>query len=364
MMRRHRGLFRSKLVLTGLLLAAFLPALPPQAIAQHYQQTNLVSDISGLAIFTDPLLVNPWGMSFSSTSPFWVSNNGTNTSTLYAVDPGTGAVSKVPLNVSIPGPPTGQVFDGTGQFAVSQGGASGSSVFIFASLDGNIYGWNPGVPPPPTSMQAILGGSGAAPAAYTGMTMAMWGSAPFLYAANIAGGTIDVFDQTFTQVSLPPGAFVDPNLPAGDSPFNIANIEGRLFVTYAGPIPVVNIFEVDGKLKKRFTTGGPLLNPWGIALAPHHFGKLSNAILIGNFNFGDPTVGPGWISAYNSITGSFRGLMEDTPGHPIAIDGLWALLFGNGGKGGNPQVLYFTAGINQEHDGLFGSLSWNPPYHH
>lgn len=357
MIQRQSPLSWSRLALAGLFLGALLPTLAPTAAAQHYKQTNLVSDISGLASIMDPLLINPWGMSASSTSPFWVSNNGTSTSTLYSVDPITGAVSKIPLNVTIPGPPTGQVFDGTGQFAVSENGNSGSAFFIFAALNGSIYGWNPNV----DGTNALLGGSGMSPAAYTGMTMATRGSDPFLYAANIAAGTIDVFDKTYTQVSLP-GSFTDPNLPAGDSPFNVANIEGRLFVTYAGPVGVVNIFDVDGHFKKRFATGGTLLNPWGIALAPHHFGKLSNAILVGNFNFGDPSVGPGWISAFNSITGAFRGLIEDVPDHPITIDGLWALMFGNGGKGGATNVLYFTAGINQEQDGLFGSLSWKPPY--
>lgn len=362
MTKRHRIPCRSRLALAGMLMMAFLPAIEPPATAQHYKQTNLVSDISGLAGVTDPLLVNPWGMSFSPTSPFWVSNQGTNTSTLYAVDGTTGAVAKVPLNVSIPASPTGQIFNGTGDFIVTQGGASGSAFFIFAALDGTISGWSPIVPPPPPSMQAILAVTGASPAVYTGMTLATRGSDPFLYAANVASGGIDVFDKNFAQVSVP-GGFIDASLPSGDSPFNIKNIGGSLFVTYLGPTPVVDVFDVDGNFQKRLVTGGTLINPWGITIAPHNFGKFSNALLIGNFNFGDPSNGPGWISAFNPITGSFRGLLESTPGHPIAIDGLWTLTFGNGGNGGIRNVLYFSAGIQQESHGLFGSLSWQPPGH-
>jgi uncharacterized protein (TIGR03118 family) len=250
---------------------------------------------------------------------------------------------------------------------VSGGGNSGPALFIFSALNGTISGWNPAVPPPPPSTVAELAATGSpAPTVYTGLAMAMRGANAFLYAANGAAGRVDAFDANFMQVSLP-GSFADPNLPPGDVPFNIVNIQGKLFVTYEGPTGVVNIFDTDGNFMKRFATGGTLLNPWGIALAPANFGKFSNALLIGNFNHSriGPN-GPGWISAFNPITGAFRGLLEDV-GKPIAIDGLWSLLFGNGGKGGIPNVLYFSAGIgtapgvNLEQHGLFGSFTWQPP---
>ena len=337
-------------------IALILAAAP--AAGQFYRQVNLVSDTSGNATITDPLLINPWGVSFSPTSPFWVSNAGTQTSTLYSVDGTTGAVAKVPLNVSIPGQPTGQVFNGSPNFVVSQGGGSGPALFIFAGLNGSISGWNPNVPPPTppaVSMQAILAATGTpSPALYTGLAVATRGSDPFLYAAS-AGGRIDVFNKTFTQVTVP-GSFTDPALPASDVPFNIANIGGSLYVTYSGPTGVVNVFDTDGNFIKRFATGGTLLNPWGIALAPANFGKFSNDLLVGNFNFGDPTAGPGSISAFDPATGAFLGLLEDPSGAPISIDGLWTLMFGNGGNGGMVDVLYFSAGVQKQAHGLFGRL--------
>lgn len=343
--------------LTGSLLMAVLMVLVAPAVAQFHKQVNLVSDIPGVATITDPHLVNPWGVSFSSTSPFWVSDAGISIATLYSVDGSTGVVSKVPLEVGIPGAPSGQVFNGSTNFVVAQGGASGAARFIFAGLNGTISGWNPGVPPPGGSTQAILAATGAPlPVAYTGLALGAIGSGMFLYAANNAAGRIDVFDKNFVQVSVP-GPFLDPGLPSGDRPFNIRNIGGSLFVTYSGPIGVVSIFDTDGNFIRRFATGDNLHNPWGMALAPANFGKFSNALLIGNFNTGDPAVGPGWISAFNPSTGASLGLLEDTSGTPISIDGLWTLTFGNGATGGNSQVLYFSAGIEKQAHGLFGSLA-------
>jgi uncharacterized protein (TIGR03118 family) len=317
-------------------------ALALPAAAQFYRQVNLVSDVSGMATITDPLLVNPWGMSSSPMSPLWTSNQVSNTATLYSIDGTTGAVTKVPLNVSIPGPPTGQLFNGSPNFV---------------ALNGTISGWNPGVPPPPPSTHAILAATGApAPVAYTGLTWAVKGSDPFLYAANNATGHIDVYDKTYTKVSVP-GTFTDPALPAGNLAFNIVNIGGSLYVTYSGPTGVVNVFDTDGHFVKRFATGGTLLNPWGIALAPDDFGAFSGALLIGNFNFGDPAKGPGSISAFDPSNGHFLGLLEDPHGAPIAVDGLWTLKFGNGHNGGISNVLYFSAGIQKQTHGLVGRLA-------
>jgi uncharacterized protein (TIGR03118 family) len=196
--------------------------------------------------------------------------------------------------------------------------------------------------------------------------MAAVGTNFYLYAANPAAGRIDVFDSNFAHFALP-GSFKDPDLPVGDAPFNIVSLRGNLYVTYQGPTGVVNIFDTQGNFVKRFATGGTLANPWGIAQAPHQFGKFSNAILIGNFNHSlTAPNGQGWISGFDPETGEFRGLMEDR-GETIEIDGLWSLTFGNGGSGGIPNVLYFSAGIGSapgvalETHGLFGSLTWSPP---
>jgi uncharacterized protein (TIGR03118 family) len=335
-------------------------ALTAPVAAQFYHQVNLVSDISGVATVTDPLLINPWGVSFNPTSPFWVSNQGSSTATLYAVT-GSSDVSKVALSVNIPGPPTGQVFNGSPGFVVSQGGASGPASFLFGQLNGAISGWNSNVPPPvppaTLSTQAILAATGApAPVAYTGLALGTRSSGMFLYAANNAAGRIDVFDSNFAPVTVP-GGFVDAGLPAGNLPFNVVNIGGSLYVTYSGAAGVVNVFDTDGNFQRRFATGGTLLNPWGIALAPADFGKFSHALLIGNFNLGNPAAGPGRISAFDPDTRAFLGLLEDTTGAPLSIDGLWSLTFGNGKQGGASNVLYFTAGIQNQTHGIFGRLA-------
>jgi uncharacterized protein (TIGR03118 family) len=345
----------------SLAAGALLPILffAPHAGAQFYRQTNLVSDISGMASLTDSQLVNPWGVSFGPTTPFWVSDAGTGVSTLYAVDPMIGTVSKVGLVVNLPSGvhPSGQLFSSSAaDFVVSSGGASGPSRFIFAGLNGTISGWNPGVPPPATSTQALLAATGPAPAAYTGIALATRSSGEVLYTANPAGGRIDAFDSGFNKISLP-GAFTDPNLPAGDAPFNIANIGGSLYVSYTGPTGVINVFDTDGNFLERFATGGTLLNPWGMAVAPPSFGQFSHALLVGNFNMGSASNGPGNISAFDLSNRNFLGLLKGTDSHPLAIDGLWALIFGNDANGGNSSVLYFSAGIQNQQHGLFGSLA-------
>ena len=351
---------------TGAVLA--LVATVP-ANAQFYKQTNLVSDIAGLAQLQDLQLVNPWGASHSATSPFWVSNAGKSVSTLYSVNPITGVVTKSSLIVNVP-VPSGQVFNGIrSDFTVASGTSSGPSSFIFAGLNGKIYGWNPNVPPPPPSTQAQLGATGATPAAYTGIALGLRAGVQFLYGANPAGNRIDVWDRTFTTATLP-GTFTDPTLPAGLVPFNIANIGGSLYVSYTPVNPMVvgpgaiNVFDTDGNFIKRFATGGPnlqLLDPWGMVVAPADFGKFANALLVGNFNTGNAAAGPGHISAFSlapgADNGKFLGLLEGTDGQPLSIDGLWQLIFGNGGNGGNPSVLYFAAGIQNQRHGLFASLS-------
>ena len=340
-----------------LLLAAALPVR-----AQFYLQTNLVSDISGMAQLQDSQLVNPWGVSRSASSPFWVSDAGMSVSTLYSVDPSTGTVTKVPLVVSVP-VPSGQVHNGVATDFVLAGN---TSVFIFASLSGKIYGWT-------GDGSATLAATGAAPAVYTGIALGTISGVQHLYAANPAGNRIDVYDNAFTDVNASfSGKWMDSGLPAGIVPFNVANINGNLFVSYAPMSPtvvglgVIDEFDTSGNFIRRFATGDstnvPLYDPWGMALAPSNFGKFSNALLVGDFNLGIGTVpppggGPGFILAFDPATGNFLGRLKGTDGAPLSIDGLWQLVFGNGKSGGDTGTLYFSAGIQNQKHGLFGSLA-------
>ena len=352
-------------------------ALASPALAQFYLQQNLVSDMpappGGAPKIIDPLLINPWGLVASSTSPLWSANQRTGTATVYSVNGTTGVVAKAPLTVTIPGSltgvpngPTGEVFSGGTDFVVSSGGNSGPARFLFSALNGTISGWNSGVPANPSTTAITMATGTPPPAIYTGLALAQRGSADFLYAANNAAGRIDVFDSNFAQTSVP-GGFTDATLPAGDRPFNITAIGANLWVTYSGPVGAVNVFDTDGHWLRRFATGGTLANPWGVAIAPAGFGKFSNAVLIGNFNNS-----PGGFNGIPHISafaqdGTFLGLLEDTSKNPIAIDGLWSLRFGNGVNGGVSNVLYFTAGIGSapgvalETHGLLGSFTTCEP---
>jgi uncharacterized protein (TIGR03118 family) len=343
----------------GACAAALLMVAPRVHAQAGYVQTNLVSDIPGLAKVTDPLLVNPWGVSFSGTSPFWVSNAGTGTSTLY-----NGAGVKQALTVTIPGPgapgvpgvPTGQVFNGTGSFALPVGG---NATFIFASVTGTISGWNGGSG---TVAQTVVNGFPAS--AYTGIALAGTGATARLYAANFGTGSVDVFDGTFTKI-VGAGAFADPTLPAGYAPFNVHNVGGQIYVTYAIKDPItgrdvpgagqgfVNVFNPDGTLVRRFTGGGALNSPWGVALAPSTFGTFGGALLVGNF-------GDGTINAFDALSGNFRGVLRDPLGAPIVNEGLWEIAFGSGAQGTSTSTLYFAAGIQGETHGLFGAISTVP----
>jgi uncharacterized protein (TIGR03118 family) len=324
----------------------FLTPLLLLASVSHagFVQTNLVSDIPNLAATTDPDLKNPWGISFSPTSPFWVSDQVTGLATLY-----NGSGTKQGLVVTIPGGnPTGQVFNSTASdFKLSN---NAKATFLFATLGGFIAGWNGG-----TAAQVQVTTAGAA---YTGLALANNGSGNFLYAANGAGNRIDVFSGTFAP-STPSGSFTDPNLPALFTPYNIQNLNGILYVTYENETQgggVVDAFDANGNLIRRVTAngaGGPLESPWGLALAPAGFGPFGGALLVGNED-------DGRISAFNPTTGAFLGQLLDVNGVPIANTGLWGLAFGTGGNGFNPNTLYFAAGIEDEVHGLFGSISVAP----
>jgi uncharacterized protein (TIGR03118 family) len=324
-------------------VAAALLAAPTAARAEFIvKQTNLVSNVPGLAANTDPNLRNPWGISFAPTGPFWVSNQVTGNTTLY-----NGSGTPQSLVVAIPGGnPTGQVFNPfAGNFVLPVGGRA---LFLFATLNGTITGWNG-----PSGTMAQIAASQAG-SVYTGLAIGSVGPNNFLYAADVLNGQIDVFNSTFQPANLT-GSFTDPSLPAGFTPFNVQNLGGTLYVTYenlASGGGVVNAFDTDGNFLRRVSAngaGGPLDNPWGLALAPAGFGNLGGRLLVGN-------EGDGHISVFDPLSGVFLGQLVDQSLNPIANTGLWGLRFGNGGNGGNPNVLYFTAGINGEVDGLFGSL--------
>jgi uncharacterized protein (TIGR03118 family) len=354
-------LFRSLAI--SLLLSTF-------ALAQHYTQTNLVSDIAGMATTTDPNLKNPWGLARSSGSPWWVSNNNSGTSTLYngagvpQPQPTPANPTAVPLVVTIPpqmggtGPaaPTGTIFNGTTGFAVAAGKPA---IFIFVTEDGTISGWNPGVDPLNAKLVVDNSKKGAV---YKGATLSEFHGAHYLYVTNFRDARIEVYDANFHPVKLSEDRFDDDHIPYGFAPFNIQAIGGNIFVTYAkqnaekhddvpgAGLGFVDVFSSSGKLRARFEHGDWLNAPWGVALAPGDFGEFSHSLLVGNF-------GSGWIAAYNPVTGKFRGFFKNPDNSLVTIDGLWALSFGNNGGAGSSNTLFFSAGINNEADGLFGTLT-------
>jgi uncharacterized protein (TIGR03118 family) len=355
--------------LTTLGLSAVLAiTLAAPAHAASYKQTNLVSDIAG-AQQKDPNLVNPWGISASATGPFWISDNGMGLASVYAI--GNTVVN--PLVVTIPPPPgspagttsapTGNVFNIAGSgFKVSNGTVSGSSVFLFATEDGTISGWSPSVNP----LNAFIAVDNSVEdkadqqrrsAVYKGLAIATEDEGTFIYATNFRGGFVEQYDSNFDLVRK----FTDHRLPNSYAPFGIQVIGKKLYVTYAKTDPkrhddvagaghgFVDVFDLDGNLEQRLITRGVLNSPWGVARAPSHFGKFSNALLIGNF-------GNGWINAFDARTGKFLGTLKRDSGKPIVIDGLWGLRFGNGQQAGPTTTLFFTAGIDHEAHGLFGSI--------
>ena len=334
-------------VIASLILLA--SAVPGSAGPVGFIQRDLVSNVPGRAAVTDPDLVNPWGISFGPTSPFWVADNGTGRSTLY-----TGTGMKVPLVVTIPpapgspagtaGTPTGTVFNPTST------NFSGDR-FLFATEDGTIAGWQGALGTTAAVRVPNTDGSG-----YKGLAIA----GDRIFAADFANGQVDVFDNSYSLLSVP-GGFTDPNLPADYAPFGIQTIGGNVFVTFANKpagsdeeqtgagLGFVDEFDTNGNLIRRVISDGALDAPWGLALAPAGFGDFGGALLVGNF-------GDGRINAFDPMTGVFLGSLLDLNGNPIEIDGLWGLAFGNAGPGFDSHKLYFAAGIDDEENGLFGSL--------
>jgi len=327
-----------------------------------YDVTKLDSNVAGAA-HTDPNLLNPWGVAFNPNGFVWVADNHSGKSTLYD---GNGVVQS--LVVTIPaavgtgtGSPTGIVFSGSSDFMIPTGpppspGAPApmaASRFIFASEDGLISAWAPGL------TVAVRAATGAG-ANYKGLALAGNGTANLLYAADFEGRKIDVYTGTFAATTVP-GGFRDPRVPHDYAPFNITNIQGNLYVAYAkvdessdeektGPgLGIVNVFDADGFLLKRLVSFGPLNAPWGMALAPAGFGEFSNMLLVGNF-------GDGKINAFDPATGAHAGPLHTRGQQDLVIEGLWGIAFGPGIQNQPTDTLFFAAGINDEEDGLYGRI--------
>ena len=388
-----------KVLLKSVAVLSLASVLPALSSAQHYNQKNLVSDISqpsnadGSAVVLDPNLKNPWGITRSSGSPWWISNNNSGTSTLYVIDSSSGKA--VPTSnfpdppgspfdnfVIVPPPgftpgaaatPTGIVFNGSpSDFILDKGTPPGNpAVFIFATEDGTISGWNPmdnipaGGKPPSINVVLEVDNSGnGSPngAVYKGATTADIDGVRYLYVTNFRRARVEVYDSSFHRVHFGEEAFEDESIPEGFAPFNVQNIGGSLFVTYAKQDAArhddvkgdgngyVDIYSPAGKLEGRLQHGPWMNSPWGVVWTPRDFGEFSNTILVGNF-------GSGWIAAFNGFTRKFIGFMQNPDNSLVTIHGLWSLTFGNGAKAGPSTTLFFSAGINDESDGLFGTLT-------
>ncbi len=335
--------FRAAVCLTSILCAAL-----PAGAAEMFVATTLVSD-NGAGV-QDASLVNPWGVSYSASSPFWVSDNGTGMASIYNVNPANDATTVLSLTVSIPG--AGSV---TGQVSNGDVDAFNGDQFLFVSEDGTVSGWRGALG---TSAETLVLPSSAI---YKGAAIGGTASGTYLYAANFASGAVDVFKGSAGAPDLAAN-FTDPNLPAGYGAFNVQRIGNRLFVAYAekdpnsadeiaGPgLGIVDAFDLEGNFVARIATGGTLNAPWGLALAPSSWGSLAGKLLVGNF-------GDGTISAYDLTTGTFVAQLLDGGGDPLAIDGLWALTPGNNGSAGSAERIYFTAGPADETHGAFGVIA-------
>jgi uncharacterized protein (TIGR03118 family) len=335
-------------------LTAALGATPARATEVSLNALVTDDQTANTAEITDPGLVNAWGLSYGPTSPFWVNANGSGTAVLYNVNPTTQATAKVGLTVTIPGEgtPTGQVFNG-------MSGAFNGDAFLFVSEDGTVSGWRGALG---TTAETLVPASDDN--VYKGLAIGAIGGNEYAYAANFKSGSVDVFKGTPSAPNLT-GNFVDPGLPSGYAPFGIQNLNGTIYVTYAQQVPgshdeahgagfgFVDAFDLNGNFLHRVASQGTLNAPWGLAIAPSSFGDDAGALLVGNF-------GDGTINAFNLATNTFLGQLQTPNGSLLSIDGLWGLAVGNNGGAGSSQDIYFTAGPNDENDGLFGVLSEAP----
>jgi len=353
-----------RLAVLGAILIAFAASALAQDSLQQYTQTNLVSNQAGAVQSPDQDLVNSWGLSRSSSSPWWVSDNGSGKATLY--DGGgtkQARVVTIPTgdpSVSATGTPTGTIFNGSSiDFLLAPGKPA---LFLFVTEDGTVSGWNPGVNP----TEAVIEVNEKGKSVFKGGTIAQVNkggvSATYLYVADFRRGRVRVYDTTFHHVPVGEERFDDDRLPEGYAPFNIQNIGGNLYVSFAkqddkkhdevdGPgFGYVDVFSPWGRLLLRLEHGPWFNAPWGLTLASSDFGLFSHDALVGQF-------GSGEILAFNPVTGEFEGKLLNTSNQPITIDGLWALAFGNGATAGPATSLFFTAGPNQESNGLFGTIT-------
>ena len=348
--------------------------------ASAFSFTTLVADTPGTgAQVTDANLLNPWGIVFGPTTPVWVANNHSGTSTLYdgngKPQPGGGPliVNTVP-NGATSFDPTGIVFSGSStDFMVTVGANSGPARFIFSGEGGMIAGWSPAADLHNTVIMYPAAGGDSGGAIYKGLAIANNGTATFLYATDFHNNKVDVFDTTFAKQAWPATAFVDPNLPAGYAPFGIQAIgngtggAAQIYVAYAKQDPnspdningaglgLVDIYDANGTfIKQLVPVGGALNAPWGIALAPADFGTLSNTLLVGNF-------GDGKINGYDPATGTFMGAITDSAGAAFAMPGLWGIAFGNGAANQPRNTLFFAAGTNDEANGAYGRIDLGGP---
>jgi uncharacterized protein (TIGR03118 family) len=326
-------------------LAANAAAQPPNAYLVH----NLSSNVPGLADNTNPDVVNAWGLDATATSPWWVADNGTDLASVL-----TASGTALSLRPTVPGGPTGLVANTTtSSFAV--GGVRAS--FLFSGEDGVIRGWSSA-----TGVQVGADRSGAG-AIYKGLAIAA--NPDRLYAADFHNARVDVFDGSFNLVNTP-GAFTDPELPSGFAPFGIQNVGGMIVVTYAKQdeeqedevegqgLGFVDAYDTAGNFLARIATRGQLDAPWGVAKAPADFGRFSGDLLIGNFGDGEITA----FAQDEDGEWGLRGQLRGTDHRPIAVEGLWALQFGHGATNNGPTTtLFFTAGPNEEEDGLFGRIT-------
>jgi len=337
-------------------LHAFEPLESRLMFSTQFVQTNLVSDGAVPAQHIDPNLINPWGVSFSPTSSFWISDNGASVATLYnSAGVPQSLIVNIPGGGGQPSAPTGQAFNNTGQFVVSENGKSAPAVFLFVGEDGGISGWNPTVDP---HNAILMVDRSQEHAVFKGMTLGTMDGQPVLYATNFHSGKIEAYDGSLNRIHLREDAFHDIQIPERFAPFNVRAMNGLIYVTYAkqdhdkhddvagAGNGYVDAFTMDGKLVMRLQHGDFLNSPWGLEIAPSSFGDLAGDILVGQF-------GSGLIDAFNPNSGQFISFLDDSAGHPIQNDGLWTITVGNGS---NSNSLFFTAGLNHEADGLFGRI--------
>jgi uncharacterized protein (TIGR03118 family) len=318
----------------------------------------LVSDGVIAAANTDSNLQNPWGLAAAPGGPFWIADNNSNKSTLYD---GNGTPQSLivtfPAGTNGPANPTGQVYNGTTDFVITTASGSAPAQFIFAGEGGTITGWAQGVS---GTAATIAYDDAAGGAVYKGLALANNGSANLLYATDLHNAKIDVFDTHFHKMTLP-GSFADATIPAGFAPFGIQSLNGQLWVTYAqqdatahdevlgAGLGYVNVFDNNGNLIKRFASTGVLNAPWGMALAPAGFGAVAGQLLIGNF-------GDGVVNGFDPASGKSLGAISLASGKQLVIPGLWALVFGNGAANQPATTLFYTAGPNNQVDGVFGRI--------